>query len=100
MKKSAICCGVAVAALCGCTGTDPLEKQVDDMIELIAAASVIQSKKNWDWFNPGVGLTFTPFHTLQMYLFLDYISAIPLVDAKQFNISFGLNLLVGRSFDN
>lgn len=77
-----------------------LRANLKDWIELIAAASVIQSKKNWDWFNPGVGLTFTPFHTLQMYLFLDYISAIPLVDAKQFNISFGLNLLVGRSFDN
>ncbi len=70
---------------------------VKDWIELIASVSMLQSHGNWNWFNPGVGITLAPFHTLQMYLFLDYISALPLVDAKQVNLSLGLNLLIGRS---
>ena len=68
-----------------------------DWIELIAAASVIQSKGNWDWFNPGVGVTISLFRTLQTYLFIDYVSTIPLVDAKKVNLTFGLNLLIGRT---
>lgn len=69
---------------------------VKDWLEFIASASVLQSHGNWDWFNPGVGITLAPFHTLQFYLFLDYISTLPLVDAKQVNLSFGLNLMIGR----
>lgn len=67
-----------------------------DWIEVVAAASVISSKGDWSFFNPGVGITLTPFRTLQIYTFLDYISNIYLVDAKQFNISFGLNLFFGK----
>lgn len=70
---------------------------VKDWVEFIVSASVLQSHGNWDWFNPGVGLTLTPFHTAQFYLFLDYISAIPIIDAKQVNLTFGFNLLIARS---
>ncbi|MCR5193163.1 MAG: DUF5723 family protein [Bacteroidales bacterium] len=67
-----------------------------DWIEVVAAASIVSSKSDWSFFNPGVGVTLTPFRTLQFYAFLDYISNIYLVDAKQFNISFGLNLFFGK----
>ena len=70
---------------------------VKDWIEVVAAVSMIQSKDKWDWFNPGVGVTLTPFKTLQFYFFLDYISNIYLIDAKQVNLSLGLNFLFGRS---
>lgn len=68
-----------------------------DWLEIIASASALQSHNNWDWFNPGVGFTFAPFRTVQLYLFLDYISDLPLVDAKQVNLTFGLNILAGNS---
>lgn len=67
-----------------------------DWVEVIAATSVINSNDKWDWVNPGIGLTLTPLRTIQIYTFLDYISNIYLVDAKQFNISLGVNLLLGR----
>ena len=70
---------------------------VKDWMEFIISASVLQSHGNWDWFNPGAGLTLTPFRTLQLYLFVDYISALPIVDAKQVNLTFGLNVLIARS---
>lgn len=70
---------------------------VKDWLELVVTASVLQSHSNWDWFNPGIGITFTPFRTAQFYLFLDYISALPIIDAKQLNLSFGFNLLIARS---
>ena len=68
-----------------------------DWIEFVASASVISNKNNWDWFNPGLGLTLTPMRTLQIYVFLDYISNIYLVDAKNINLSLGINLLFGKS---
>jgi hypothetical protein len=68
-----------------------------DWVEVVAAASVVTNNGNWSWFNPGIGLTLTPFRAIQVYTFLDYISNIYLVDAKQLNISVGLNLLFGSS---
>lgn len=66
-----------------------------DWLEVIASAAVLQSHNNWDWFNPGVGITIAPLRTLQVYLFLDYISALPIIDAKSFNLTFGLNIMAG-----
>ena len=68
-----------------------------DWIEVVASASVISNKSQWDWFNPGVGVTLTPFKTLQIYAFLDYISNIYLIEAKNVNLSLGINLLFGKS---
>ena len=66
-----------------------------DWFEVVASASVITSNGNWNWFNPGVGVTLTPLRAFQVYAFLDYISNIYIVDAKQLNISAGLNLFFG-----
>ncbi len=68
-----------------------------DWIEVVASASVLTSNGNWNWFNPGIGITLTPFRAIQLYTFLDYISNIYVVDAKQLNISLGLNLFLGSS---
>ena len=68
-----------------------------DWVEIVASASVITNNGKWNWFNPGVGVTLTPFRSFQVYAFLDYISNIYLIDAKQFNISVGLNLFLGSS---
>ncbi|MBO7490434.1 MAG: hypothetical protein J6T88_09165 [Bacteroidales bacterium] len=70
---------------------------IHDWVEVVAAASVLSSNGSWSWLNPGVGLTLTPFRTLQVYTFLDYISNIYLVDAKHLNVSVGLNLFLGSS---
>lgn len=68
-----------------------------DWVEIVASASLVTNNNHVDWFNPGVGITLTPFRTLQIYAFLDYISNIYLIDAKQFNVSAGLNLFLGSS---
>ncbi len=70
---------------------------IHDWVEVVASASVLTSNGSWSWTNPGVGLTLTPFRTLQIYTFLDYISNIYLVDAKHLNVSVGLNLFLGNS---
>ncbi|MBP5547972.1 MAG: hypothetical protein J6X58_03650 [Bacteroidales bacterium] len=70
-----------------------------DWIEVVASNSVVTNNGNVDWFNPGFGVTLTPFRTLQFYGFMDYISNIYLVDAKRINISFGLNILFGKNED-
>lgn len=68
-----------------------------DWVEVVASASVLTNNGKWNWFNPGIGLTLTPFRTFQIYTFLDYISNFYIVDAKQLNISVGLNLFFGSS---
>lgn len=70
---------------------------IHDWVEVVASASVITSNNHWNWFNPGIGITLTPFRALQLYTFIDYISNFYIVDAKQLNISFGLNLFLGSS---
>lgn len=70
---------------------------IHDWVEVVASASVITSNNHWNWFNPGIGVTLTPFRALQLYTFIDYISNFYIVDAKQLNISFGLNLFLGSS---
>lgn len=70
---------------------------IHDWVEVVAAASVITSNDTWNWFNPGLGLTLTPFRAIQIYSFIDYISNQYIVDAKHINVSFGLNLFLGSS---
>jgi hypothetical protein len=67
-----------------------------DWIELIASTSVVTVNDQWNWINPGFGLTLTPLRKIQVYTFVDYISDTHVIDAKRFNMSFGLNLLLGR----
>lgn len=65
-------------------------------IELIAATSVVYDGTNTNWFNPGFGGIFTPFSTLQFYAMADYMSNFYIIDCKQFNLKFGMNLLFGN----
>lgn len=69
---------------------------IADWIEVVAATSVVTNDDKWSWVNPGFGLTLTPLRKIQIYTFLDYISDIYVIDAKRFNMSFGMNLLLGR----
>ena len=68
-----------------------------DWVEVVASASVLSSNDTWNWFNPGVGVTVTPFRAIQIYAFIDYISNIYIVDAKQLNVSLGLNMFFGTA---
>ena len=70
---------------------------IHDWVEIVASASVLSNNGHMDWFNPGFGISLTPFRTFQIYAILDYISNIYLVDAKQVNLSVGLNLFFGSS---
>lgn len=68
-----------------------------EQIEVMASFSCLTNNGEWDWFNPGVGFTFTPGRVFQFYAMLDYISDFYLANAKSFNLSFGINLLFGRT---
>lgn len=73
---------------------------IHDWVEVVASASVLSSNGHWNWVNPGFGVTLTPFRAFQIYAFLDYISNLYLVDAKNLNVSVGLNLFLGSSSAN
>ena len=65
-------------------------------VELIAATSVVYDGTSTSWFNPGFGGIFTPFSTFQFYAMADYMSNFYIIDCKQFNLKFGMNLLFGN----
>lgn len=64
--------------------------------EVIVGSSVVYDGKKINPLNPGVGLVFTPATAVQTYLMADYVSSIYLVEAKAFNVKFGINLLFGK----
>ena len=63
--------------------------------EVIIGSSIVYDGKKINPLNPGIGLVFTPATAFQVYLMADYVSSIYLVEAKAFNVKFGLNLLFG-----
>lgn len=72
---------------------------IGDWLELVANVAVVDDGNKINWFNPGVGFSIALGKCVQMYGLLDYLSSIYLVDAKSFNISFGMNLMiVNRKF--
>ncbi len=80
------------------TNTSALARiNIRDWVEVVASASVLSNNGHIDWFNPGFGISLTPFRAFQVYAILDYISNFYLVDAKQINMTFGLNLFFGSS---
>ena len=68
--------------------------------EVTAGNSFVYDGNKFNFFNPGVGLVFTPGTAVQFYLLGDYVSSIYLVKAKSFNLKFGLNLLFGNGGGN
>ncbi|MBP5190469.1 MAG: hypothetical protein J6031_06100 [Bacteroidales bacterium] len=68
---------------------------IHEWVEVVASASVLTNNGHWNWFNPGIGFTLTPFRAFQIYAFLDYISNFYVIDAKEVNLSVGLNLFFG-----
>lgn len=64
--------------------------------ELIVGSSIVYDGNKINPLNPGVGLIFSPATALQVYMMADYVSSIYLVEAKAFNVKFGLNLLIGK----
>lgn len=69
---------------------------VSDWFELMLSNAVVSNGKDVDWFNPGLGINLSLFRTVQMYLAVDYVSDIRVVDAKQLKMGFGINLLFGN----
>lgn len=63
--------------------------------EVIVGSSIVYDGNKISPFNPGVGLIITPGTAVQIYTMADFISSIYLVEAKAFNIKFGMNLLFG-----
>ena len=68
--------------------------------EVTAGTSFVYDGNKFNFFNPGVGLVFTPGTAIQLYLIGDYVSSIYLVQAKSFNVKFGVNLLFGNGGGN
>ena len=68
--------------------------------EVTAGNSFVYDGNKFNFFNPGVGLVFTPGTAIQLYLIGDYVSSIYLVQAKSFNVKFGVNLLFGNGGGN
>lgn len=73
---------------------------VFNWLEVTAGNSLVYDGKKLNFFNPGVGLIFTPGTVVQLYLVSDYVSSIYLVKAKAFNFKFGLNILIGNGGAN
>lgn len=63
--------------------------------ELTVGSSIVYDGSKIQPFNPGLSLVLTPATAIQLYVMADYISSIYLVEAKAFNVKFGLNILVG-----
>ena len=64
--------------------------------ELIVGSSAVYDGEKLDLFNPGFGIVLTPASVAQVYFMADYLSSIYLVDAKAFNVKFGINVLIGK----
>jgi hypothetical protein len=64
--------------------------------EFTAGNSFVYDGNKLNFFNPGVGLIFTPATVLQLYIIGDYVSSIYLVEAQSFSFKIGLNLLFGN----
>lgn len=67
---------------------------IGDWLELVANVAVVDDGNKINWFNPGMGFSLALGKCVQVYGLLDYLSSIYLVDAKSFNLSVGMNLLI------
>ena len=63
--------------------------------EFIVGNSFVGDGNKFDAINPGFGIVLTPATIFQIYLMGDYMSSLYLVEAKDFNIRLGLNILIG-----
>ena len=63
--------------------------------ELTLGSSIVYDGNKIQPFNPGMSLVLTPATAVQFYLAADYVSSIYLVEAKAFNVRFGMNVLIG-----
>ena len=64
--------------------------------ELLVASSVVNDGDKMNFFNPGVGLVFTPGTVLQTYVMVDYLSSIYATQVKAANVKFGMSVIIGR----
>lgn len=64
-------------------------------VEMTLGSSIVYDGSKIQPFNPGMSLVLTPATAIQLYLAADYVSSIYLVEAKAFNVRFGLNVLIG-----
>lgn len=65
-----------------------------DWLEVMIGNSIVFDGENSDYVNPGAGIVITPFRAIQLYAIADYVSDLYIVDAKAFNCTFGLNILL------
>jgi len=65
-------------------------------VEVMLGSSVVSDGTKTSWFNPGFGVVLTPFSVLQIYGMVDYMSNFYLVDCKELNMKFGINMLLGK----
>ncbi len=65
-------------------------------VEVMVGSSVVSDGNKTTWFNPGFGVVITPLTVLQIYAMADYMSNFYLVDCKDLNMKFGINLLLGK----
>lgn len=63
-------------------------------VELMASCSVVNDGLKTSWFNPGFGVNVSLFRSFQFYMMVDYISNLRLVEAKQFSLIGGINIII------
>ncbi|MBR1516818.1 MAG: hypothetical protein IJ620_01550 [Bacteroidales bacterium] len=68
-------------------------------LELMMANAFVFDGKNGSLFNPGIGLTFSPANTVQLYVMADFISSFYAVEAKAMNAYMGFNVRFGKNRD-
>lgn len=66
-----------------------------DWMEIIASSAFVYDNNKLSFFNPGAGVILEPFKFFHIYVVADYVSSIYLVDAKNFNVNVGANILFG-----
>lgn len=67
--------------------------------EVTVGTSMVSDGVNFNPFNPGIAISFTPKNVAQLSLVCDYISSLRVVKMRDVNVRLQFSLLLGKTFD-
>lgn len=74
-----------------------LTANLKDWIEVMFGNSLVFDSHRTDLFNPGFGIVLSPGKAVQLYTMVDYLSSFYMADCKSFNLSMGMNVMIGNT---